>query len=154
LGRITEIMLDPTAVPLMGDRYPSDVRGDARAIAYDDGYALAPGVIDGQPLSGPTPLHEVRNIHDTIRRDLDNNVEGAAATSVSAVNTLLEGLKIVGGADYTPVGTVLQATWAVGEPIAYHVAVPIWYTHSSYFTSDMNEIIQAKTAGDVPLVPH
>ncbi|WP_435011957.1 hypothetical protein P12x_006194 (plasmid) [Tundrisphaera lichenicola] len=149
LGKITEIMLDPTAVPLMGDRYPSDVRDDTRAIAYNDGYITAPGVIDGQPLSGPYPYHEVRDIHDTIRRDLDNNVEGTTSTVAGLMSKTLNYVFDLGTA-----ASSVSIAAAVSEPVLYHLAVPVWYMHSDYFRRDLNEIIQAKSARDLPLVPH
>jgi hypothetical protein len=52
LGYVEEILLDPTASPLMHDSYPDAINPNFHAKIYDDGYQLLPSTIDGRPVSG------------------------------------------------------------------------------------------------------
>ena len=158
LGNVTTVMLDPTAVGVLGDM-PTGSRNLSVTKLYDDQYIVFPGTLDGREVMSRNAGYQyvsVRGVIDTYKQEhstLWRELIGAEATADSLRNTFiavasetLSWTRTV--SDFERVSTLLPFVEAAVDPILAHFAVTDWYLSSNDFRNDVAAATRNKGFAD------
>lgn len=141
LGVVHEILLDPTAANLAGDRYPSSIPAGVTGHVYDDGYAMLPvGLTDGLRVAGASYHY----VHD----EMQQTHKPKASQWMSGGDTLI-GIQSTLGTSLVATGwSSLAFWWAAArgavDGIAYHTEIEDFYLDGVYVDQDVAAFVAAK----------